>query len=92
MTLRILGLAVVASLMATSAHATIGKCRSYVKMPISVALSTGKAFAVANSRFAFQPNRLRGQLGPHHYVYLPVWSRDCRQRVITHRRSRTIKR
>lgn len=102
MILRILGLAVVASLLTTSllatsllttsAHATKGKCRSYVKMPVSVALSTGRAFAVANSRFTSGQNRLRGELGPHQYVYLPVWSRDCRLRVIAHRRGRTNKR
>ena len=91
MTLRILGLAVVMSLMATSAQAAAGKCRTYMKVPISMALSSGKAFAVANNRVAFQPSWLRGQMGPHHYAYLPVWSRDCRKKVLQ-RRGRTVRR
>ncbi len=86
-----LGVALVASLMGTQAEARGAKCRVYVKVPISMAISSAKAFAVLQNRVALQRNPLRGELGPHHYAYYPVFRPGCRTKV-AHRARRTHKR
>ena len=86
-----LGVALVASLVSTQVEARGGSCRAYVKVPISKAISSAKAFAVLKNRVALQRNPLRGELGPHHYAYYPVFRRGCRTKV-AHRARRTYKR
>ena len=65
--------------LVTPVHAFGSKCRHYVNVPITVALSTGKAAALLYSRF-YNHNRLRGQMGPHHYARLYDPRRKCRTR------------
>ena len=85
MTRRVLGIALgvafITSLMSSPAEARGYKCRTYVKVPISMAISSAKAFAVLKNRVALQRNPLRGELGPHHYAYYPVFNPRCRVKI-----------
>ena len=74
-------------LLVTPAHAFGSKCRHYINVPITVALSNGKAAALLYSRF-YNYNRLRGHMGPYHYARLYDPRRTCRTR---HSRDRTLK-
>ena len=53
--------------LTTPAYAFGDHCRRYVRVPVTVALSTGKAAALLYSRF-YDHNRFRGRIGPHHYA------------------------
>ncbi len=95
MTRRVLGIALgvafIASLMSSPVEAGGSKCRTYIKVPISMALSKAKAFAVLKNRVALQRNPLRGELGPHHYAYYPVFNPRCRTKF-AHRSRRAVRR
>ncbi|MDA7948126.1 MAG: hypothetical protein MPJ78_11700 [Hyphomicrobiaceae bacterium] len=96
MTGRVLGIALgaafLASLMSSPAEARGAACRTYVKVPISMAISSAKAFAVLKNRVALQRNPLRGELGPHHYAYYPVFNPRCRYKVAHRGGRRSLKR
>ncbi len=81
-----IGAAIAGVLLATptQADATGFKCRTYVPMPISMAVSTANGFVLASS-ITYRPTRLRGAMGPHHYAALPYRKRGCRTKV-AHRR------
>ena len=64
------------TLLATSAFAFGDKCRHYVRVPITVALSNGKAAALLYSRF-YDHNRFRGNMGPHHRALVLHPRRKC---------------
>ncbi len=49
------------------AHAFGDGCRHYVRVPVTVAVSTGKAAALLYNRL-YDHNRFRGHIGPHHYA------------------------
>ena len=74
-------------LLVTPVHAFGSKCRHYTNVPITVALSNGKAAALLHSRF-YNYNRLRRHMGPHHYARLYDPRRKCRTR---HSRYRSLK-
>ena len=52
------------------------KCRQYVNVPISMAISSGRAAALFYGRF-YDHNRFRGRMGPHHYARLLHPVRKC---------------
>ena len=86
-----LGVAFIASLVSSPAEARGTKCRTYVKVPISMAITSAKAFAVLKNRVALQRNPLRGELGPHQYAYYPVFRPGCRTKF-AHRSRRSVRR
>lgn len=72
---------------ATPAHAFGDNCRQYVRVPMTVAVSTGKAAALLYNRL-YDHNRLRGHIGPHHYAKVLHPQRKCAKR---HKRRRSLK-
>ena len=60
----------------SSAQAFGSKCRHYVSVPVSVAISSGRAAALFYGRF-YDHNRFRGRLGPHHHARLLHPVRKC---------------
>ena len=63
----IFAVAATVTCLATPAFAFGDDCRRYVRVPMTVAVSTGKAAALLYNRL-YDHNRLRGHIGPHHYA------------------------
>ncbi len=78
---------IVTIFLANPVHAFGSKCRQYVSIPTTVAISNGKAVALLNSRF-YNYNRLRGHFGPHQNARILHPTRKCSTR---RSRYRTLK-
>ena len=76
MSLGLLAIMTALSFLATSAYSFGDRCRHYVGVPVTVALSNGKAAALLYSRF-YNHNRFRGNMGPHQRAVVLHPRRKC---------------